>query len=186
MRTSSVVALALAAAAFGAAATGWAMKPPSHDTLGPAVLSNTGYDGPASVPLGDLAGGAQAHGAITMANPLGSSPAVVAEGKRLFRSMNCAGCHGYTGGGGMGPPLNDAYWRYGGAPVQIYKSLYEGRPQGMPAWGVALPPEKLWALTAYVGSLGGGVKPGNADAAREGSDLPGSTAQGGSNVSEGQ
>jgi cytochrome c oxidase cbb3-type subunit 3 len=128
----------------------------------------------------------KAHGAIAMANPLGSSPAVAAEGKQLFRQMNCAGCHGYDGGGGMGPPLNDSYWRYGGAPVQIYKTLFEGRPQGMPAWGVALPPDKLWELTAYVVSLGGSDKAAQADSARAGDHQQGSTSRAGSPVLEGQ
>jgi cytochrome c oxidase cbb3-type subunit 3 len=55
----------------------------------------------------------------------------------------------------MGPDLTDRFWRYGGTPVQIYKSIYEGRPKGMPAWGRALPARSLWELTAYVQSLGG-------------------------------
>ena len=96
------------------------------------MLSNTGYDGPAAVPLGDLAGGAEPHGAIDMHNPLGDSPAVVAEGKRLFIEMNCAGCHGYTGGGGMGPPLNDAYWRYGGAPCRSTRRFSRGVRKACP------------------------------------------------------
>jgi cytochrome c oxidase cbb3-type subunit 3 len=73
----------------------------------------------------------------------------------MFRAMNCASCHGYAAEGGMGPALNDDYWRYGGTPVEIYKSIYEGRPKGMPAWGVALPPSQIWALTSYIASLGG-------------------------------
>ena len=28
--------------------------------------------------------------------------------------MNCDGCHGTSGGGGMEPNLKDVYWRYGG------------------------------------------------------------------------
>ncbi len=110
----------------------------------------------------------------------------MAEGKRLFSAMNCSGCHGYTGGGGMGPPLNDTYWRYGGAPVQVYKTIFEGRPKGMPAWGMALPPDDIWALTAYVESLGGGSKPQDAMASRLGDNQQGSTAKAGSPVLEGQ
>src|SRR5689334_948276 len=34
-----------------------------------------------------------------------------AEGKRLFDSYNCSGCHAH-GGGGMGPPLMDDKWIY--------------------------------------------------------------------------
>lgn len=187
MRTTGIVAIALASAAVGSAATGWAMRSPREPMLSSAVLSNTGYEGPASVPLGDIAGGAQAHGAIDMANPLGNSAQTVAHGKRLFRAMNCAGCHGYSGGGGMGPPLNDSYWRYGGAPVQIYKTLYEGRPKGMPAWGHALPPEQLWQIVAYIQSLDESpVPPHEAVDAREGDDTTGKTSKAGSPILEGQ
>jgi hypothetical protein len=38
----------------------------------------------------------------------------------------------------------------------------------MPAWGKALPPESLWELTAYVGSMGGGIPPDQAQAALQG------------------
>ncbi len=77
----------------------------------------------------------------------------VAEGKRLFASMNCAGCHGYTGGGGMGPDLTDRYWRYGGRPSDIYRTIFEGRPQGMPGFGKAITSQDIWKLAAYVRSL---------------------------------
>src|ERR1043165_6725686 len=37
----------------------------------------------------------------------------IAQGQRLYGWMNCGGCHAH-GGGGMGPPLMDDEWRYGG------------------------------------------------------------------------
>ncbi len=172
MKAPGVVAIALAAGAFGASIAGWIV---AHERAAPrdgVVPTNIGYQGPASVPLGDIAGAAVPNGAIDVPNPYGDSPVSIADGKRLFAAMNCAGCHGYTGGGGMGPALNDHYWRYGGAPSQIYKSLYEGRPQGMPAWGHALPADQLWKLTAFVSSLGGGVKPENSVAALRGDSPP--------------
>lgn len=87
----------------------------------------------------------------------------------------------------MGPPLNDSYWRYGGAPVQIYKTLYEGRPKGMPAWGHALPPEQLWQIVAYIQSLDESpVPPDEAVDAREGDDATGKTSKAGSPILEGQ
>jgi mono/diheme cytochrome c family protein len=101
-------------------------------------------------------------------NPLGDGADVVVAGKQLFTQMNCAGCHGYDGSGNMGPKLTDGYWRYGGSPVAIYTTIRDGRPQGMPAWGRLLPPVKLWQLTAYVGSLGGGVPADQALAALHG------------------
>ncbi len=170
MKTAGIVAIALSSALFGAAITGWLGHTGEAHALQSDVLTNAGYTGPASVPLGDVAGGAVAQGALDMHNPLGDDPATIQAGKTLYVAMNCAGCHGYTGGGGMGPPLNDDYWRYGGAPAEIYKSLYEGRPKGMPAWGHALPPDELWQLSAYIHSLGGGIDPANARAARLGDE----------------
>ena len=53
----------------------------------------------------------------------------------------------------MGPDLTDSYWRYGGAPAQVFSSLLEGRPQGMPSWGKALPPTEIWKLVTYIASI---------------------------------
>jgi cytochrome c oxidase cbb3-type subunit III len=108
-----------------------------------------------AVPLGDVAGGQKVPAAALQKNPWHENPEAIAEGQRLFTKMNCAGCHGYGATGGMGPNLTDNYWRYGGTPVQIFKSIYEGRPQGMPAWNPALPPDEIWKLVAYIQSLGG-------------------------------
>jgi cytochrome c oxidase cbb3-type subunit 3 len=82
-----------------------------------------------------------------------ATPESIAAGKVLYVKMNCAGCHSYTGKGWMGPDLTDSYWRYGGTPDDIYRTIYEGRPQGMPAWGKALPSEEIWELVHYIGSL---------------------------------
>ncbi len=153
-RTALVAVVALALGAGGAT---WAIL--SHDTRveHPVPTGSVREGAAALVPIGDAAGATTLAFPADMDNPLGSGPGVVEAGRKLFGAMNCAGCHGYTGGGGMGPNLTDNYWRYGGTPVRIYKTLYEGRPQGMPAWGRALPPRDLWALTAFVGSLGAGV-----------------------------
>src|SRR6185437_5153045 len=37
----------------------------------------------------------------------------VSQGQSLFQQYNCSGCHA-NGGGGMGPPLIDNNWIYGG------------------------------------------------------------------------
>src|SRR4051812_6240944 len=34
----------------------------------------------------------------------------IGEGKRLYDQMNCSGCHGPGGGGGIGPSLIDDDW----------------------------------------------------------------------------
>ena len=154
MKTPGIVAIALVSAAIGATAGGWVVGSPRM--LGRSPSPN---GAPPLVALGDVAGVAGPSPALAMLNPQGRDPGAVARGRRLFVQMNCAGCHGYDGGGGMGPSLTDSYWRYGGAPLQIYRTLYDGRPQGMPAWGHALPSSDLWALTAYVQSLGGTSPP---------------------------
>jgi cytochrome c oxidase cbb3-type subunit 3 len=109
----------------------------------------------AAVPLGDLAGGRRDTLASGIANPHAGDPQAIERGKKLFSAMNCAGCHGYDLKGAMGPNLTDTYWLYGGTPVMIYKSIYEGRPQGMPAWQQMLPTEPIWDIVAYIESLGG-------------------------------
>lgn len=171
MKTSTAIAGMLATAMIGALAAGWIMS--THAGANPAAASVEPSSALARTPMGDVAGAPQAHASLDRANPLGEGRDVVAEGQRLFVAMNCAGCHGYTGGGGMGPDLTDAQWDYGGTPMEIYKTLYEGRPKGMPAWGPALPSETLWKLAAYVHSLGGGVPPSQAQAERHGDFVAG-------------
>ena len=49
----------------------------------------------------------------------------ISQGGQLYVQMNCVGCH-FHGGGGMGPPLMDDEWRYGGRIDQIAASIAEG------------------------------------------------------------
>lgn len=128
----------------------------------------------AALPSGDLAGGARSDIGASISNPLEGQPAAIADGKRLFGQMNCAGCHGYDLGGSMGPNLKDNYWRYGGSPGAIYRSIASGHPQGMPAWSKALTPAEIWKLTAYIQSFGGATAPADYQAALQG-DYPAKT-----------
>ena len=82
-----------------------------------------------------------------------NAPAV-SEGQFLYSKMNCVGCHSH-GGGGMGPPLMDDEWRYGGRIDQIAASITEGRPNGMPSWRGKLTEDQVWKLAAYVRSMSG-------------------------------
>ncbi|MDQ2765658.1 MAG: c-type cytochrome [Gemmatimonadota bacterium] len=75
------------------------------------------------------------------------------EGATLFTSMNCDGCHGGGAVGAVGPSLADGRWRYGGADADIYRSIAEGRPKGMPAFGGVMQPAMVWRLVAYIKSL---------------------------------
>ena len=60
----------------------------------------------ATVPLGDLAGGAQSNAAAHIDNPHESD---VQEGRELYVHLNCADRHGFTAKGAMGPSLMDKY-----------------------------------------------------------------------------
>lgn len=92
-------------------------------------------------------------------NPFEGNAQAIQDGKRLFGAMNCVYCHGSQGSGLIGPALNDTAWRYGGTPAEIYNSIHDGRPKGMPAWGAKLPPDQIWKLVAYIESLGGAQPP---------------------------
>ena len=76
------------------------------------------------------------------------------EGQRLYTWFNCVGCHAH-GGGGMGPALKDDEWRYGGSMAQIYATVADGRPNGMPSFRNRLTEQQIWQLAAYVRSLSG-------------------------------
>lgn len=78
----------------------------------------------------------------------------ISEGKRLFESWNCSGCHSH-GGGGMGPPLMDSEWIYGSDPENIAATILEGRPNGMPSFRGRVTTQQLWQIAAYVRALGG-------------------------------
>lgn len=80
------------------------------------------------------------------------------EGKRLYAAYNCSGCHAANGGGAIGPPLTDDKWIYGSAPEQIYATISQGRPDGMPSFGGHIPAQQIWQLVAYVQSMSGQVK----------------------------
>jgi cytochrome c oxidase cbb3-type subunit III len=99
----------------------------------------------------DLVAGT-ARPAIARPNPFAGDAHAVADGRRLYNSMNCGGCH-FEGGGGIGPPLMDDDWIYGGRPEQIFDSIASGRANGMPAYGDRLSADQTWRIVAYVETL---------------------------------
>jgi len=76
----------------------------------------------------------------------------LAQGQRLYAWMNCSGCHS-NGGGGMGPPLRDDRWRYGGSLEDIVSTIMNGRPNGMPSFRDKITEEQAWELATYVRSM---------------------------------
>ncbi len=87
-------------------------------------------------------------------NPSERNAYDLSEGKRLFESWNCSGCHSH-GGGGMGPALMDSEWLYGSDPENIVATIIEGRPNGMPSFRGRITDQQLWQVAGYVRALAG-------------------------------
>jgi cytochrome c oxidase cbb3-type subunit 3 len=104
------------------------------------------------VPVSHLSPGAVPSGPM-IKNPVQGDPQAAERGMRYFINFNCIGCHADNGGGGMGPALSNNIFIYGAQPANIYLSIYQGRPNGMPAWGPVLPDSVIWDLVTYIGKL---------------------------------
>lgn len=102
-------------------------------------------------------------------NPYEDDVRAIAEGRRLYGWMNCAGCHGALGGGGIGPPLADRDWIYGGESMHIYQSIMQGRPNGMPAYAGKVTVNSAWQIAAFVRTLSAAAPSVEDDATRPGS-----------------
>lgn len=88
-------------------------------------------------------------------NPYEGKKDAIATGGKLFVAYNCLDCHGADGAGAMGPSFQDGRWHFGGSAGDVFESIYQGRPDGMPAWGARISNDQIWMLTAYVRSLAG-------------------------------
>ncbi|WP_339778704.1 cytochrome c [uncultured Methylophaga sp.] len=93
--------------------------------------------------------GSEPASAFNKGSEYQNDPAHIAAGKRLYMENNCVGCH-FRGGGGIGPPFLDDDWHHGGKIEQIFNSIHNGLPGGMPAWKGRLQEEQIWQLAAYV------------------------------------
>ena len=99
---------------------------------------------------------ALAHRAPDVRNPYEGNKRAMDVGSKLFISYNCVDCHGTDGSGAMAPSLADSRWHFGGTSAEVFESIYEGRPDGMPAWGGHISDDQIWMLVAYVRSLSAG------------------------------
>jgi len=90
---------------------------------------------------------------LLMPNPYEGQKNVLVDGRRYYNWFNCTGCHGGAGGGGIGPPLADADWIYGGDPANVFLSIVQGRPHGMPSFAGQISDDQVWKIVAYISSL---------------------------------
>jgi len=123
------------------------------------------HDRPAAVPAAALP--AKAPGVplqpgglkkVRVSGTYEETAANLSTGQTLYSAFNCVGCHQH-GGGSIGPALMDGAWLYGSAPEDIYRSIAEGRPNGMPSFASHIPDSQIWQLVVYVRSLSASVSP---------------------------
>jgi cytochrome c oxidase cbb3-type subunit 3 len=93
---------------------------------------------------------------LALKNPHEGDANAAKLGAQLFVSYNCIDCHGADGAGAMGPSLADGRWHFGGSPAELFESIYQGRPDGMPSWGGRIADDQIWMLVTYVRSLSAG------------------------------
>lgn len=76
----------------------------------------------------------------------------VSAGEATFKGT-CMACHGDKLQGGIGLPLADAEWKYGGKPMEVLNIVTNGSPdktKGMIAWAPTLGTKRVVEVVAYV------------------------------------
>ena len=149
MRSGQVTRTLLALLALATLATAGCKReerrfreiPPAADATTNVVMS-TLQPGPSIV-------------SVASEHPYDRNAYAIAQGQRLYVQMNCAGCHGLAGGGSIGPALMDEKWVYGSDPANIFSTIVEGRPNGMPSWRGKLSNDQVWQLVAYIRDMAG-------------------------------
>lgn len=112
----------------------------------------------------------------TMRNPYTDNAEKIEEGKKLYFSYSCNGCHGGGGGGGMCPPLTNDTWVYGSDDDILFRLISHGsqelqknynlKRKGQESVVGPMPPfgelvksdDELWKIIAFVHSLYKGSK----------------------------
>ena len=140
LNATEMKALVSYVTSLGGTSAASAATPPASGSSSPA---------PAKAKPGTTAGASKAG--------TGSSAggATAAQGKGIFVSQRCSGCHGASGGGGVGPALTHISSKY--PPAQL-TALLKAPTAKMKAAGMVpltLNAADMKALVSYVSSLGG-------------------------------
>ncbi|HEU4720826.1 MAG TPA: cytochrome c, partial [Gemmatimonadaceae bacterium] len=107
--------------------------------------------------------------ATAVSNPVPSTPASVAAGKRAY-DASCAACHGPLAQGavkagtplsiieeqrGRQPPdLTDAQWDHGSSDADVFRVIKRGVPTTMmPGFDGRVPDQEIWSIVNYLRSL---------------------------------
>jgi len=106
----------------------------------------------------------------TLKSPYPDFAGVADDGHKKFMGAGCNGCHGGTGGGGMGPPLTNPVWIYGSDDDTLFRLISLGsdelKKEGyvrkgsenvvgpMPQMGTVFKsPDDVWKVIAWIRSV---------------------------------
>lgn len=108
------------------------------------------------------------QGAGSLRNPVASTPASIAAGKKYFDG-NCAACHGDAAQGAIRagrtlsiiednarqpPDLTDERWDHGSSDADIFNVIKRGLPPTMmPGFEGGIPDNDIWSVVNYIRSL---------------------------------
>lgn len=92
----------------------------------------------------------RAHSKTAPAAVAAAAPAV--DGQEVY-GKNCAGCHGATGKGGIGPDLTAATYRQGRDLATVAATISDGRSGGMPGFANQLNQGQIKAVAEYILTL---------------------------------
>jgi mono/diheme cytochrome c family protein len=107
--------------------------------------------------------GAHVHAeAAKLVNPVKSTPASIAAGKKLYESQ-CVSCHGTSGTGDgkmaakMTPKpsnLADASWKHGSSDGEIYTLVKDGsKNTPMKGFASKMTAQEMWSVVNYLKTL---------------------------------
>jgi mono/diheme cytochrome c family protein len=106
----------------------------------------------------------------TLKTPYPDFASVAKDGQAKYMAAGCNGCHGGTGGGGMGPPLTNPVWIYGSDDDTLFRLIALGsdelKKQGyvrkgsenvvgpMPQMGTVIKSDDdMWKIIAWIRSV---------------------------------
>jgi mono/diheme cytochrome c family protein len=104
--------------------------------------------------------------AAKIKNPVASTPESVAAGKKVY-DLNCAGCHGVEGkggivlsviedqGGNQPPALNAGKWTHGSSDGEIFTVIKKGIGPAffMQPWDGRISDTDIWNVINYIRSI---------------------------------
>lgn len=146
----------------------WLIDSPNPNDPANAKPADKPAASAATKPATVSADGKNEHGLDILKNPYTGNAEVIAQGKELFVSKACSGCHGAGGGGGMCPPVVNDTWVYGSDDTTLFNLVklgssglqakgytrvgHENVVGDMPPFAGVVTDDELWKLIAYVRS----------------------------------